>query len=314
MKAALIQELGAPPEVAEVDDPAGDDVLDVAAAPLNPIDVAVGRGLHFSGHPTLPYVPGCEAVARRRDGGFVWLFSGGLGVDRNGAIAERVAIGNAIAIEVPDGADPAVASALGIAGLAGWLPLAWRARVAVEDSVLVLGATGTVGLVAVQAAKLLGAALVVAAGRDPDRLAEAERLGADASVRLDEAEDLAEAFKAAFDGNGPSYVFDPLWGEPGAAAVVAAAPGARIVQLGQSAGPTATLASAAIRFKQLTIFGHTNYRVPAVDLAREYRRLVEHALAGEVTVDIERIPLDDVGGAWQRQADGRAERKLVVVL
>jgi len=305
MKAALIRELGTLPEAAEVDDPVGDDVVEVVAAPLNPIDIAVGRGMHFSGHPQLPYVPGCEAAAAPSDG---------LGVSRNGAMAERVAIGDAIAADVPEGADPAVAGALGIAGLAGWLPVTWRAPVREDDTVLVLGATGTVGQVAVQAAKARGAARIVAAGRNAELLARAEQLGADASIRLDDADGLVEAFRAAFDGTGPSYVFDPLWGEPGAAAVEAAAPGARIVQLGQSAGATATLTSAAIRFKQLSIFGHTNYRVPPAELTAEYQRLVETAVAGDVTVDVEHVPLDDVPEAWQRQADGLAERKLVVVL
>jgi NADPH:quinone reductase len=313
VKAALIRKLGSPPEVAEVDDPVADDVVDVLAAPINPIDIAVGKGLHHAGHPPLPYVPGCEGVGRARDGRILYLFSGGLGIGRNGTLAERVAAGEAIAVDVPDGTDPAVAGALGIAGLAGWLPVASRAPIEPGDTVLVLGATGTVGLVAVQAAKLLGAARVVAAGRDPEGLARAERLGADASVRLDEADDLAAAFKAAFDGDGPSYVFDPLWGEPGAAAVEAAAPGARLVQLGQSAGPTSTLTSAAIRFKQLSILGHTNFAVPADELATQYRRLVELALAGDITVDVERVLLDDVADAWQRQAEGRADRKLVLV-
>jgi NADPH2:quinone reductase len=313
VKAALIRELGSPPEIAEVDDPGGDDVVEVLAAPINPIDVNVAKGLLHAGHPPLPYVPGCEGVGRAGDGRIVYLFSGGLGIGRNGAMAERVAVGDAIAADVPDGADPALAGALGIAGLAGWLPVASRAPIAEGDTVLVLGATGTVGLVAVQAARLLGAARVVAAGRDPDGLARAERLGADATVRLDETDDLAAAFKAAFDGKGPSYVFDPLWGEPGAAAIEAAAPGARLVHLGQSAGPTATLTSAAVRFKQLSILGHTNYAVPADELSAQYRRLVQLALDGEITVDIERVPLDDVAEAWQRQADGGADRKLVVV-
>jgi NADPH:quinone reductase len=314
VKAAQIRELGTLPEIAEVGDPGGADVVEVVAAPINPIDIAVWRGLHFSGHPPLPFVPGCEGVARRSDGRLVWLFSGGLGIGRDGAIAERVAVGDAIAVEVPEGADPAVAGALGIAGLAGWLPVTWRAPVRDDDTVLVLGATGAVGQVAVQMAKLRGAARIVAAGRNAELLARAEQLGADASVRLDDAGDLVEAFKAAFDGQGPSYVFDPLWGEPGAAAVEAAAPGARIVQLGQSAGPTATLASAAIRFKQLTIFGHTNYRVPPDELATEYQRLVEAAMAGDVVIDVERVALDDIADTWQRQADGSADRKLVVVL
>jgi NADPH2:quinone reductase len=313
VKAALVRELGQAPEVADVEDAVGDDVVQVLAAPINPIDVNTAKGLHPAGHAPLPYVPGCEGVARSHDGRVLYLFSGGLGLSRDGAMAERVAVGDAIAVEVPDGAEPALAGALGIAGLAGWLPLAWRAPVAASDTVLVLGATGTVGLVAVQTARLLGAARIVAAGRDPEGLARAERLGADASLRLDEADDLAGAIREAFDGRGPTYVFDPLWGEPGAAAVDAAARGARIVQLGQSAGATATLTSAAIRFKMLSILGHTNFAVPADELGAQYRRLVELAIEGDIEIDIERVPLGDVADAWRRQADGSADRKLVVV-
>ncbi len=112
---------------------------------------------------------------------------------------------------------------LGIAGLAGWLPVAYRAPVEEGDAVLVLGATGTVGVVALQGARLLGAARVMAAGRRPEGLERARRLGADATVSLEE-EDLVAAFREAFGGDGPSYVIDPLWGEPAVAAATAALP------------------------------------------------------------------------------------------
>jgi NADPH2:quinone reductase len=312
MKAAVVRELGTLPEVAESDEVEGDDVLEVVAAPLNPIDVAVSNGRFFGGHPSLPYVPGCEAVGRTRDGKLVWVFSGGLGVARNGTMAERFSLGTATAIDLPDGADPALAGALGIAGLAGWLPLSWRAPLEGGETVLVLGATGTVGIVAVQAAKLLGAGRVVAAGRSAAGLERASAAGADATVSLDEADDLAAAFRDACGGDGPTYVFDPLWGEPLAAAVDAAARNARIVNLGQSAGPHATLASGAIRGKQLSLFGHTNFAVPQPELAEQYQRLVSHAIAGKIRLDVERVPLDEVAGAWQQQAAG-AGRKLVVV-
>jgi NADPH2:quinone reductase len=229
-----------------------------------------------------------------------------------GAIAEHAPIGDAHVIDVPDGADPALAAGLGIAGLAGWLPFAWRAPLAGGENVLVLGATGSVGFVAVQAAKLLGAARVVAAGRSAAGLERAAQFGADATIRLDEAGDLVAAFKASFGGEGPSYVFDPLWGEPVAAAVEAAVPRATIVNLGQSAGATAALSSAAVRFKSLSILGHTNFALPADELAAHYRRLVEHAIADEIRLDLERVPLDSVADAWRRQAEGPGT-KLVVV-
>jgi NADPH:quinone reductase len=311
VKAALIREVGALPEVGDVVEPSGPGI-EVLAAPINPIDLSVSRGVLATGHPELPYVPGCEAVGRTEDGRIVWIFGGSLGRTSQGAIAERAPVGDAHVIDVPEDADPALAAALGIAGLAGWLPFAWRAPLQGGETVLVLGATGSVGLVAVQAARLLGAARVVAAGRSSEGLKRASQLGADATVRLDEAGDLVAAFKDAFGGDGPSYVFDPLWGEPAAAAVQAVPPRATVVNLGQSAGATAELASAAVRFKSLSILGHTNFAVPPDELAEHYRRLVGHALAGEIRLDVERVPLDGVADAWRRQAEG-AGAKLVVV-
>jgi len=311
VKAAVIREVGMLPEVVERDEPPG-DVVEIVAAPINPIDLAVARGILATGHPPLPYVPGCEAVGRTPEGRLVWIFGGGFGRTVNGGMAERASIGDALAIPVPDGADPAVAAGLGIAGLAGWLPLAWRAPLRGGENVLVLGATGAVGLVAVQTAKLLGAARVVAAGRSTAGLERAAQLGADATVRLD-AEDLVAAFKDAFGGDGPSYVFDPVWGAPVSAAVQAAVSRATIVNLGQSAGATAELASAAVRFKNLSILGHTNFAVPEDELTEHYHRLVGHVTAGEIVFDVERIPLADVASAWQRQADGAGGTKLVLV-
>jgi NADPH2:quinone reductase len=311
MKASVIREVDALPELDDVAEPTG-ETIDVLAAPINPIDLAVSRGVLASGHPDLPYVPGTEAVGRTADGRIVWIFGGSLGRTSDGTIAERAAVGDAHTVEVPEGADAPLAAALGIAGLAGWLPFAWRAPLTGSESVLVLGATGTVGVIAVQAAKLLGAARVAAAGRSAAGLNRASDLGADATLRLDEQSDLVTAFKEAFDGDGPSYVFDALWGEPGAAAASAAAPKATIVNVGQSAGATAALSSEAVRFKSLSILGFSVYTVPFDVLTEHYRRLVNHAVAGDIRLDVEPVTLDSITEAWRRQAEG-AGAKLVVV-
>ena len=316
MRAAVISELGRPPVVQEVPEPvagAGEVVLEVTASSLNPIDIAVGAGRFYAGHPELPYVAGAEAVGRvAGDGPLVWAAGGGLGVARNGALAERAAVPETILAPVPEGADAELAVALGTAGIAGWLPLAWRAPVRPGETVLVLGATGTAGLVAVQAARLLGAGRVVAAGRDAKRLERAAAAGADETVRIEDASGLADSLRRACGGEGPTLVFDPLWGQPVAAAVEAAARGARIVHVGQSAGPEATLRSGFVRGKQLDILGFSNFGAPREVIRAEYARLVNHALAGDVIVDVARVTLDDVGEAWQRQAAGN-NAKIVVV-
>jgi NADPH:quinone reductase-like Zn-dependent oxidoreductase len=309
MRAAVVSELGVPPKPGAVDDPTpadADAVVDVLASPLNPIDLAVAAGRNPAGHPPLPFVPGCEGIGTL-DGRLVWVYRGGVGIARNGCMAERVAAPAEAITPVPDGADPALAAAMGIAGMAGWASLSTRVLVRDDDVVLVLGATGTVGTVAVQAARLLGARRVVAAGRDAETLA---RVDADATVVL-EGDDFVDAFRDACDG-GPTLVFDPLWGEPGAAAIEAAAPGARVVQLGQSAGATAPVTSAAIRFKGLEIYGYSNFNLSKDVLDREYARLVEHAMNGDIRVEIDGLPFEDVTAAWERQAQS-PHRKLVLI-
>jgi NADPH2:quinone reductase len=196
--------------------------------------------------------------------------------------------------------------------MAGWMPVAWRAPVRENDRVLVLGATGTVGLVATQAAKLLGAERVVAVGRNPERLKRAAELGADETVSLEE-DDLVAAFKEAAGGEGPTHIVDTLWGPPAAAAIQAAAPGWRLVQIGQSAGGEAQLASAPVRGKMGEIYGYTDFAVPKDEFREYYLRLVGHAAAGEIVLDLATYPLERIGEAWKRQADG-ANAKLVVTL
>jgi NADPH:quinone reductase-like Zn-dependent oxidoreductase len=321
MRAALIRELGSLPEIGEAPDPVrgeGEVLIRIVAVARNPIDINCGAGRFYGGSPPVPYVPGCEGVGHVVEGEslapgtLVWIHGAGIGVRRDGVLGELAAVPEEMCVPLPDGFDPALAGALGIAGLAGWLPVAVRAPVQEGETVLVLGATGTAGLVAVQGARLLGAGRVVAAGRRPEGLERARRLGADAVVSLD-APDLGAAFAEACGGDGPSLVVDMLWGEPVVAAAHAAARGARIVHVGQSAGPVAPLLSADVRSKELNILGFSNLSGAQEVLRREYLRLLDHAAAGEVEVEIETFPFEDVGEAWRRQAEG-AGLKVVVTL
>jgi NADPH:quinone reductase len=299
MRAAQIAELGTPPQAVTVE---GDGSVEIVAVALNPLDLNVGAGRFYGGHPPLPYVPGCEAVGRL-DGGSVYLFGEGYGLRRDGFLVERVDFPAHLAVPVPDGLDDGVAATAGIAGIAGWLPLAQVAPVRPDDRVLVLGATGTVGSITVQVARLLGAERVVAAGRDRDRLERARELGADETVSLDGG-DLAERMREAAGGDGPTLVVDALWGEPVRAAVEAAAPGARIVHVGQSAGPEATFPSAAVRGKRLSILGHSNFALSPAEQRRAYLDVAAHMATGRIRIDVETFTLDEIGAAWKAQANG----------
>ena len=300
IRAARIVESGSPPELGEVAEPPGegDVVVDVSAFALNPIDVNVALGRFYGGTPPFPYVAGVEAVGSDESGRRVYLNGAGIGITRDGVWADRVRVPAACAHEIPADASDEVALACGVAGLAGWIPITWLLDVRPDDRVLVLGATGSVGRVAVQAAKLRGAH-VVAAGR---RRAALEEVGADEIVELGRDE-LPE---------GPTVIFDGLWGEPIAAALARAAPGVRVANVGQSAGAEATIASNSVRGKQAEIYGYSNYRVPPDVFERAYRELVERAVAGEVRLDaIERYDLAELLQAWERQASGPGA-KLVV--
>jgi NADPH2:quinone reductase len=204
------------------------------------------------------------------------------------------------------------AAALGIAGCAGWLAVEERGRIQEGDRVLVLGATGTVGSVAAQAARLLGASRVVAAGRDAARLERSMRLGADATVHLDGG-DLDQAFRDAFPDGGPDLVIDPLWGPPALAAIAIAPIGMRFVNLGQSAGASIELASAAVRGRRLEIIGHTVFEAPHEDLAHAHRAMLGHVAAGELEVDVETYPLEQTAEAWEAQQAGPAHKLVVTV-
>jgi NADPH:quinone reductase len=284
VRVAEITQLGEPPELVERDDVQG---IRIEAVALNPLDIAVGSGRFYGGHPPLPYVPGCEAVGRREDGRLVYLFGDGCGVTRDGFLAERVDVPGEPLLELPDGTDPALALAAGVAGVAGWVPVAWKARVGPGDRVLVLGARGAVGQIAVQAAKLLGAETVVGAGRTA---------GA-GIVALDAVGD-------AFGAEGFTVCIDPLWGEPLAGALASAARHARIVHVGQSAGPEAPLRSADVRGKELTILGHSNFAMSPDERNRATLELLDHLRAGRIDVEIERYPLDRAAEAWERQRSG----------
>src|SRR4051812_25338011 len=167
MRAAILRWYGAPPELGDFDEPqAGDGtaVVDVVAAGLNPVDIRMASGRFYGGSPELPSVAGREGVGRTEDGGLVYFDAP---VAPYGSFAERAAIRADAAIPIETEVDPALAVACGIAGLAAWLALEWRAQLREGETILVLGASGVVGAVALQGGPPPGAGRGGGAGRRP---------------------------------------------------------------------------------------------------------------------------------------------------
>src|SRR5215207_3521283 len=247
MRAATLRAYAAPPAVEDLPDPLpaeSEDVVLVAvtAAPITPLDVLCSTGTSYFGPPPLPYVPGVQGVGIVRSGPEelrgrrVWFPTTAGMHPGDGSLAQLCAADVTDVVPLPDGVDDALAAALGLSAVAAWEVLSSRASLADGEQVLVLGAGGTVGQVAVQAARLLGARRVVAVCRPGAGTERATRAGADAVVPLrlgEEVVDLAERVRLECDGP-VDVVVDPVAGEPASAAAILLAPGGRLVNLGSS--------------------------------------------------------------------------------
>ena len=309
MKAAVLHEHGATPRFGDFDEPpAGDDrvVVHVAAAALHHLDLHKATGTFYLGPPPLPSVVGTDGVGRLPDGRRVYFDAT---VSPYGSMAERALAPQDALFDLPDDLDDAVAAALGNTGLGAWLALSWRSGLQPGETVLVLGATGAVGSIAIQAARLLGAGRVVAAARASERLA---RLPADATVEIDAGGDLTAAIKDAA-GGAVDVTIDTLWGDPALAAMNAAARHARHVQVGQIAATDITLPAPAVRSVSLDVRGFSVAHPPPDVKRAAHSRLVEHARRGEIVVDLERVPLDQIERAWERQRTAAGGTKLVLI-
>src|ERR1043166_7175564 len=287
---------------------AGAQVVEVRAAALSGLDRAIARRLHYLKMPDGPFVLGREGVAI--DGDKHIYFNVNAPVGPFGSMAERSLIDLKFSFPVPDGVADDVAAALGNAGLAAWLALSWRARLKPGETVLILGATGVSGLIAVTAAKQLGAGRVIAAGRNHAALTRAQRLGADATVDL-AAGDLVAAYRDA-GGAAPAGVLDNVFGAPGEAALEVLALNGRLVHLGTMAGQTMTLRGGAIRRASADIMGLAYYHAPMDLQAQTYGELCRLAAAGEIEIDVEPHPLSDIAAAWDARAAGNRRRQVLI--
>jgi NADPH:quinone reductase-like Zn-dependent oxidoreductase len=231
----------------------------------------------------------------------------------DGSMAQYCVIDESSALVLPDGVEDDLAAALGLSAIAAWMALTWRGHLQPGEQVLVLGASGAVGQVAVQAAKLLGAGRVIAASRDEAARTRALTHGADAVVDLtgDDVDVISRRIATACDG--PLHlVIDPVWGLPAEAAVRVLSAEGRLVNIGAAAGPTARFESAILRSRLHAILGYTNNALTHEQKAQALTEILAHAAAGRCTVERETVPLAQAAEAWQRQA-AFARRKLILV-
>jgi NADPH2:quinone reductase len=319
MKAAVLRELGKAPRFEEFAEPtAGKDetVVRVRAASLKAVDKQLAGGSHYASPRELPVVCGTDGVGELEDG--TRVFFGG---PRRpfGAMAERTVAPKAFCFAVPAGVYDDTAAALPNPGVSAWLSLTHRAKLAAGETVLILGATGVTGQLAVQIAKLLGAKRVIGAGRNQRVLGRLRELGADATIQIDQSADaLKNAFAREAGEAGYDVVLDYLWGRPTEALLAAITKPefavvtreTRLVQVGESAGAAISLPAAVLRSTALTILGTAG--IPSREvLVDAMEQVMSRAGRGELRIETERVALADIEKVWERPAE--SGRRVVVL-
>jgi NADPH:quinone reductase-like Zn-dependent oxidoreductase len=313
MHAAVVAAFDQPPAFESFPDPSpsGPDevVVEVLAVGLHPRVRSQADGSHYTSTDDLPLVPGIDGVGRTPDGAVRYFV---LPDTRLGSMAQRTVIDLRRSIELPSDADPlAVAAAMNPA-MSSWLALRRRISFSPGQRVLVLGATGNAGRLAVQVAKHLGAGQVTAAGRDAGLLTELPALGADRTVSLLDTDALGDA------GSDVDVVLDYVWGRPTADALRAIVPARRNdsqpltwVQVGSVAGLESPVPSAALRATSLAIVGSGQGSVAPRDILAELPELAAEISRGSFRICVRAVPLAEVTAAWSDAATARERIVLV---
>lgn len=310
MKAAVVSSYSEPPRYADFNDPVPgpDEVLvHVTAAGLHPIVKAIASGKHYGSTGKFPFIAGLDGVGRLDDG--TRVFFGAFGT-----FAERAVTARNRCFAIPDALDDITVAAMMNPGMGSWGAIVERAQLRAEENVLILGATGSAGQLAVQIARRLGAGRIVVAGRDQQALSKLHSLGANADIALtQDREALVQAFREAISGNRIDVILDYLWGTPAESLLTAieqkgldhAAGRIRYVQIGNSAGPTISLQASALRSSGLEMLGSGFGSVSMEKIFEGMRALLQEAARKPFQIEARAVPLRDVEGLWNAQQDAR---------
>jgi NADPH:quinone reductase-like Zn-dependent oxidoreductase len=316
MKAAMVTEAGKPPVYGDFPDPVrapGKSLVRVTAAAISHVTRSRASGVHYSSSGGLPFIPGVDGVGTTEDGRRVYFL---LPEKPYGAMAELCIVDERHLFPVPASLGDDQAAAMAIPGMSSWAALAERAMLRAGETVLVNGATGTSGRLAIQIARHLGAKKVIATGRRVESFDELRLLGADVTISLAQERDALErAFMSEFE-QGVDIVLDYLWGTSAETLVVAAAKGGpgqvpiRYVQIGAMSGATINLPSAALRSSALQLMGSGMGSVPLPGLLEAVRGTLEAAPSAGFKVATKTLPLASVSEAW---AGGDVGARMVVL-
>jgi NADPH:quinone reductase-like Zn-dependent oxidoreductase len=311
VKAAVVSTFGEPPRYQEFPDPEPVDenqvVVDVVAAALSPRVRSQASGEHRTSTQNLPLVPGIDGVGRTADGRLRYFVLPDASL---GSMAERTLIDVRRSIELPDDVDAVTLAAAMNPAMSSWVALRRRVELQPGQRVMVLGATGNAGRLAVQVARHLGASSIIAVGRDAARLADLAAHDVDATVSLD-GDPEAVAARLGQAGRDIDVVLDYLWGQPTADALQAIVP-ARAdesqaltwVQVGSAAGPASPIPSSALRTTRLQILGSDQGSVSARDIVAELSALAAEVHRGTFFVDATPVPLAGVERIWRLPMTG----------
>ena len=311
MQAAVVSSFQSPPQYDTFSDPVageGEVLVTVSAAGLHQIVRSLASGTHYMSTGNLPFIPGLDGAGRLEDGTRVYF---AMARPPFGTFAERCVAKRAMCLPIPDSLDDVTVAAMMNPALSSWAALSERAHFVAGESILILGATGVAGQLAVQVAKRLGARRIVGAGREPEVLKTLTGLGADSTVSLSQsANDLVAAFRQEWDKEGIDVVLDYLWGAPAEALLSAitkskaAAARVRYVQVGAMAGANISLPAATLRSTGLEILGSGFTGGSIAKLFESMRQFLQTAAQEPFQIKTKSAPLSEVESLWNVAQNG----------
>jgi len=314
MKAAVVRCYERAPEYEDFEEPIAknDEIsITVKAAALSRLVQSQASGQHYSSDGRFPFVPGGDGVGVLPDGQRVYF---AFPTPPFGSMAERTVVPASLCVSLPHDLDDVTAAAAANPGMSSYAALMERAKLMKGECVLINGATGVSGRLAIQIAKHLGARRVIATGRNDASVAGLGALGADVLIPLDQpANSLTKAFQKAIKNDGVDVVLDYLWG-PSAESLIAAATGhgsrdaeprIRFVQIGSLSGGTIALPAASLRSSGMELMGSGLGSVSNERLVNGVREVLGAIVPQGFQIRAQPVPLAQVARTWGSKTTDR---------